>query len=128
MHRTLDSLILIAMKYKTRTAFRVNATAYYHAARRKKVLKEVCSHMPKRACKHTLQELISEAEKYSTKYQFCQQSNTHYQSALRQDIIDVVCSHMSPDYEPQVIATSVKPVNPPKTSQAQKVRAHAMCI
>ena len=128
MRLTTEELVMVALKYRNRTDFRKGDSTAYNASRKKGALDYVCGHMPRRSYRYKLSELVCEAEKYTTRYQFCQGSNKAYQAALRQDAMDLVCFHMADNYEPQVIATSVKPANPLKTPQAQKVRAHATCI
>jgi very-short-patch-repair endonuclease len=100
---TYEELKEQASRYKTRGEFRKNNIRAYGAAHEKKIIDDICSHMPKHVyrsgensptLKYSNQQIYDEALKYTTKQEFKKGSSGHYRAAIGRKIIDDVCSHM----------------------------------
>jgi hypothetical protein len=91
---THEKLQQEALKYKTRNEFAKGSPKFYLAARRRKILNEICGHMELVLCYWTLEKLQQEALKYNTKGKFKKYSVSAYSSAWRMGILDKICSHM----------------------------------
>jgi predicted GIY-YIG superfamily endonuclease len=91
----------LALHCKSRSEFRKRYRNAYHAAHRKGVMVEVCSHMSKitKYKKHsdgywTKEAVHAAAKKYSSRAEFIAEMNSAYQKALKQNWLKEVCSHM----------------------------------
>lgn len=93
---TKEKLLIEANKYKSRNEFKNECRKAYDAARRKGMLDEICTHMPKtlKSKVNSINDVKIEALKYKTRSEFWEKSNTEYQYAVKHKIIDEVCSHM----------------------------------
>jgi len=84
----------LSKKYNTRNEFKKNESAAYAAARKLKVLDEVCSHMSSPLNIRTKSEILSIAKKYSTVIDFQNNDNQAYQAARRRGFYEEATSHM----------------------------------
>jgi uncharacterized damage-inducible protein DinB len=91
---TFEKLQEEALKYKTRGEFRKNNASAYKAARKKKILDKICSHMVSVLNYWTDEGLAEEAKKYKTRKEFEKNSSKAYATAVRRKILDKICSHM----------------------------------
>ena len=87
-----------AKKYTSRTEFVKLSPTAYHWAWRKKVLDDVCGHMPISSLyseKRWSHETVAiEARKYTSRAVFRRSNEGAYGYALNNGILDAVCSHM----------------------------------
>jgi hypothetical protein len=94
---TIENVTQEALKYDNKTDFYTFSSKYYEAAKSLKILKEVCSHMPKRMVynkKWTKKVLIEAAQKFDNRKDFCKHNWPAYRSASIQGLLDEICSHM----------------------------------
>jgi hypothetical protein len=91
---TFEELAEEAKKYKTRIEFQKNSCGAYQAARKRKILNKICSHMEFLCYPWTDEELAQEALKYDTRSEFVKNSNGAYHAAHKRKILDKICSHM----------------------------------
>jgi len=87
-----------ALKFTSTKDFRINSSAAYAAALKKKCINEICSHMapsskPKGYWKNKL-KCHEEALKYSLRSKFQEKSPGAYQAAKKQGWLDEICCHM----------------------------------
>jgi hypothetical protein len=103
MKWTIEKLQEEALKYKTRTEFRLKNSGAYQSAQRRKILKQICKHMPKNIdrkrensplFKWTNEKLKLEALKYKTRSEFQKYSSGAYDSAYSRNILNKICEHM----------------------------------
>lgn len=86
-----------ALKYKTRSEWKLNSGASYNAALRNKWLEECCTHMEeilKPSGYWNLENCKQEALKYKTKKEWKIQSGASYQAAYLKKWMKKCCSHM----------------------------------
>lgn len=100
---TLEKLKIEALKYESRGEFQNNSNGAYQAALKKKLLDQVCAHMPKHIdqsgenhpmFKWGTKTLKEEALRYKTKDEFRKMNPKAYKSAYRRGILNTICSHM----------------------------------
>ena len=84
-----------ALKYSNKKDFKKYSSGAYQAAKRMKILKQVCSHMTSFYHNWTDEELALEALKYKTRLEFQIKSSKAYNAAYRRNVLDKICSHMS---------------------------------
>jgi len=89
-----EKIHTIALKYKTRNEFKNNDYLAYTAARKRRILDKVCSHMSSPIIQWTKEAIHKKALKYERIVDFMKNDNPAYQAARRADIMDEVCSHM----------------------------------
>lgn len=100
---TNDMLREEALKYKSRSEFKRCSSGAFQIAKKRGILDEICSHMPKRntsrgenhyAFTWTYEMLYQEALKYKTRSEFQAKSRKAFDIAYRRGIMDEICSHM----------------------------------
>jgi len=91
---TKEAITAEALRYKTRSEFQRCSVSAYNAARRLRILDEVCKHMTAVLKTHTLQSITAEAFRYKTRLEFQRCSKSAYNAARRLGILDEVCKHM----------------------------------
>lgn len=100
---TYEMLKTEALKYKSKSEFRKRNDGAYQTVKNRKLLDELCAHMPKynrgRGEKHyafrwTHEMLQAEALKYDTRGDFQEKSRKAFDIAHRRKIIDEICVHM----------------------------------
>ena len=87
----------VALKYKTKIAFRNGDLGAYKFAHRTKILDDVCSHMVKNRNDRnywTYEKCKEESLKYIYRKDFHKFSNGAYLSALNNKWLDNICTHM----------------------------------
>lgn len=94
MKHTKESIHFEALKYNSRSEFEKFAPSIYLAARRKRLLDVVCSHMKGRFI-WTIDLLKTEALKYNSKKEFETNNLPAYSSAYKKGILNDICSHMT---------------------------------
>jgi hypothetical protein len=101
---SLESIQTEALKYKSRWEFQKRSLGHYRAAHSRKILDQVCSHMPKHVSmagknnpifKWSDKKLKEEALKYSSVGEFVRESRSAYFTASARGLLDQVCSHMT---------------------------------
>ena len=97
-----------AKKYDTKQVFRDKSSSAYAAAKYRKIIDNVCSHMTSPRTSWTDNMLAEEAKKYQSKIAFKKGSNGAYQTAHKRGLISQICAHMKPKwtYEKIKLATS----------------------
>ena len=102
MKWTLEELQAEALKYKSKSEFRKNSSAYGIASKRG-IISLICSHMPiyknrsgkNSPCfKWTNEALALEALKYKTRNEFKKGSFKAWKTASGRGMIDEICVHM----------------------------------
>lgn len=86
-----------ALKYKSRTEFKIKSTGAYYSSIKHGCLDNVCSHMisiTKPNNYWTYERCKEEALKYNKKTPFIRQSRGAYNSAHKNGWIDDICSHI----------------------------------
>ena len=83
-----------ALKYETRTAFKLGSPGAHTAAYNHGWLDELCSHMRICITHYTKEECAKEALKYETKTEFMENSPIYYSHAIRKGFINEICGHM----------------------------------
>ena len=83
-----------ALKYETKTAFKLGSPGAHTAAYHHGWLGELCSHMRIRVTHYTKNECALEALKYETKTEFMKKSPVYYSHAIRKGFINEICGHM----------------------------------
>ncbi len=91
---TVESIQLEASKYKSRKEFEINNNKAYAAARKRKILDKVCSHMKTNRTSWTEELIRCQALKYKSRGEFQVLAPKAYHAALRTNILDKVCFHM----------------------------------
>lgn len=94
---TKESLVGEALKYRTRSEFRMGSNSAYQTSIKRGLIEEICGHMRKRAIyntKWTIEKLSEEALKYRTRREFQKASACAYSIAFKRKIIDEICGHM----------------------------------
>lgn len=92
---TKESVRLSALNYTSRAAFKKGDPHSYKAAKRMKIVGEVCSHMEVLwEIKWNTETVRLEALKYTTRAEFQYSCMGAYKAAKRLGILDEVCSHM----------------------------------
>lgn len=85
---TVEKIKEEALKYKTRYEFEKNSPNAHAAARRRKIVDEVCGHMI--YLRKTLSDdaVLEEMRKYKTKIEFKTNNNAAYQQALKRNLLN----------------------------------------
>ena len=83
-----------ALKYETRSVFKLNSSGAYNAAYKHGWLDEICSHMKILKTHYTKEECAIEALKYETKTEFMEKSPIYYSHAIRKGYLNEICRHM----------------------------------
>jgi predicted GIY-YIG superfamily endonuclease len=84
-----------ALKYKTKTDFRINCTQAYGSSIRNKWIYEVCSHMRKNKSYIWTKEFCQEESlNFASRNEFKNKSRYIYQISLKNGWINDICSHM----------------------------------
>ncbi len=91
---TLEKLQEEALKYSTPGEFCKKSPSAYVTARKRQILRTICSHMKRVLTSWTTEMLREEALKYKTIGEFQRNSHSAYQTAYNRDILDEICSHM----------------------------------
>ena len=91
---TKERCLAEALKYETRSTFRISCSGAYNAAYVHGWLDEVCSHMKVLKTHYSKEECANEALKYETKTEFMEQSPIYYSHAIRKGYINEICTHM----------------------------------
>lgn len=89
-----DRVMIEALKYKSRSAFKRGCSGAYCHALNSGFLDDACAHMSDAYRKWTDEDLAFEAAKYSTRKDFQSGSYSAYRHAHRRGMIDAVCAHM----------------------------------
>jgi predicted GIY-YIG superfamily endonuclease len=90
-----SSVRAVAVKYKTRAAFRRHSPTACAAAHKYGVMDRVCSHM--KVIKRpdwTPDQIHEEAKKYTSRSEFEKRNQGAYKAAHRRGLLDAVCGHM----------------------------------
>ena len=87
-----------ALKYETRSEFKLKSNGAYKVSLKNNILDEVCSHMTRRN-KWDFNNVMKESKKYKTRTEFSKKSRGAYNFAYRNEMLDEVCSHMKKDYK-----------------------------
>ena len=95
-----------ALKYKTRSEFRIKSRSAYSSSLRKGWLEDVCSHMQSNVW--TKEKCYQEALKCKTRTEFSKNSFGAYNAARRKGWLDEACSHMTPLSKPKGYWTKEK--------------------
>lgn len=91
---TKQSCAIEALKYETRTAFKLGSPGAQLAAYKNGWLDEICRHMRTMIHHYSKQECAKEALKYQTKTEFMEKSPLYYSQAIRNGFINEICKHM----------------------------------
>lgn len=83
-----------ALKYETKTAFKLGSPGAHTAAYHHGWLEELCSHMKICITHYTKEECAIEALKYETKTEFMEKSPLYYSHAIRKGFINEISVHM----------------------------------
>lgn len=83
-----------ALKYETRTAFKLGSPGAQLSAYRNGWLDEICSHMKVKIHHYSKEECAKEALKYQTKTEFMEKAKTYYSHAIKGGYINEICKHM----------------------------------
>lgn len=85
-----------ALKYQTRTDFKINSGSAYLAAYRMGILDKICNHMTKKKSQvfWTKKNCHKEAVKYNTKSEFKKACPAAYSAAIKAGILNEICDHM----------------------------------
>lgn len=92
---TKDMIHKEALKYNSRSEFEKLSFAAYKAARYRKILDEVCSHMKPKLRHWDYESIRKSALEFNTRSEFITMNRPAYKAALRRGIVDEVCSHMT---------------------------------
>lgn len=95
---TKDDIKNEALKHKTKKDFFTKSPGFYCAAKRFGILREVCSHMPKRqptGSKWSLEVLLNITKECSDRKEFAKKNRLAYRYAIKNGLLDSICSHMS---------------------------------
>lgn len=87
-----------ALKYKTKTEFKINSNGAYHASHKNKWIDDVCNHMVKVINSRnywTFEMCKVEADKYNDRCEFQYNSGSAYVRARVNGWLDEICSHMN---------------------------------
>jgi hypothetical protein len=101
---TLDTLKAEALKHSSRAEFQRQNGSAYNAARRLKVLSQICSHMTKIKYPNgywNVERCHAEALKYSTRSEFGGANGAAYNASKRLKILEEVCKHMTEIKKPK---------------------------
>lgn len=102
--RTVEDLEKRALEYTTRGDFQKYDFNAYQIAAKRKILDQICSHMPERVdqsgknnpkFKWSNEKIQSEALKFKDRQTFKCESVKAYNAACSRGILDTVCAHMS---------------------------------
>ena len=83
-----------ALKYNTKTEFKVGNDSAYKSAKRNGWFDEITKHMINKTTRWTFDIIKNEALNYKTRYEFNQKNLAAYTWALRHSILNEVCLHM----------------------------------
>ena len=83
-----------ALKYETRTAFKLGSPGAQFSAYKNGWLDEICQHMKIMKTHYTKVECAKEALKYETKTEFIEKAPLYYSHAIRKGFINEICQHM----------------------------------
>lgn len=83
-----------ALKYETRTAFKLGSPGAQLSAYKNGWLDEICKHMKVKIHHYSKEECAKEALKYQTKTEFMEKAKTYYSHAIRGGYINEICKHM----------------------------------
>lgn len=94
---TLDALVAEAQNYSSRKEFIEGSPSAYNAARKKRVLDEVCGHMDRLV--HpvgywTKDKVFEEAQRYQTRVAFQKGASSAYNKAYKEGWLEEVTGHM----------------------------------
>lgn len=95
-----EQLQEIALKYSTYKEFRKNDLGAYDGARKRGILEEICSHMPKLRKNNVYEDkpdyksCYQHARKFSSRSEFEKEDNRYYTYARKNGILDEICTHM----------------------------------
>jgi len=128
---TTKKIHKISLRYDTRNDFKKNEPNAYAAARRKKVVNKVCSHMIQKWENWTFEKIQDEALKYKHRSDF-EKSSRAYDAARKRKIINIVCSHMTRKTDSKVSSDNniiylwnIKDTNVYKIGVTSKKRGYA---
>jgi predicted GIY-YIG superfamily endonuclease len=91
---TYDMLKIEALKYKTRSGFRIGNNKAYQKSIKMSILDDICLHMISPNIKWTYDMLKIEALKYKTRNGFRIGNNKAYSIAHKRRLLDDICKHM----------------------------------
>jgi len=91
---TKKIVMLEALKYSSRQAFKKDNRGAWAAAYRNKWLKQVCAHIPFKYTVWSLDLLQKVSRKYTKRGIFQKAAPNAYQAANRQNVLEIICSHM----------------------------------
>lgn len=94
---TLENVKQEALKYSTKKDFSTKSSGYYAAAKRLKILTDVCCHMDKRLApnkKWDLKSLLVVSSKYDNREDFRKQDFNAYRAAVKQNLLGLICTDM----------------------------------
>jgi hypothetical protein len=95
---TLERLKAEAAKYQTRMEFNERASGAYSAARKRKLIDEVCAHMTSafkpRGYWDNKERVLAAAKKFETRAKFTKGNGSAYYAAIRNGWLDQACAHM----------------------------------
>jgi hypothetical protein len=92
---TYDEIKSEARKFTTRWEFQNKSRKAYDAAKYRKILDDVCSHMDVMKRKWTFDECLTCALEFENKNKFYKKYPNQYNFAKKQGFIDEICSHMT---------------------------------
>ena len=91
---TLEKLTEEALKHNTKSEFKAAGNGAYQAARKRKLLNLICSHMVCNKKIWTEEEIYEAALLFNTRQDFKKGNHKAYEQAHRKGIINKVCKHM----------------------------------
>ncbi|MCE3255585.1 MAG: hypothetical protein K0R25_1079 [Rickettsiaceae bacterium] len=100
-----------AIKYKDRTAFKVQSGTIYNFAYKHGWLDECCLHMSKKKKPNgywSKEKCVNEAQKYHTRTEFFEKSQSAYMVASKKGWVDEICLHMREIKKPNGFWTKEK--------------------
>lgn len=97
---TVENIYAESLKYMTRNEFQKGSPGAYGAARRKKILKQVYSHMVSPKIYWTEASIRAEAIKYGSKFEFEKNNKNAYQAACKRNMHNdgITFAHMTDKY------------------------------
>jgi predicted GIY-YIG superfamily endonuclease len=90
-----ETIKIIASNYKTRNEFKHGNINAYTAARKKKWLNDVCSHMISGKIYWTKDKIVEISKKYKTLFDFRKYDLVVYKRASANGWLEEICKHMS---------------------------------
>lgn len=89
-----ETLKIEALKYLSKTEFKIKNQTAYNAAHKLGIIDIVCSHMNSYR-KWNEQNILYEALKYNSRSSFANNCKNAYEAAIRLNILNEVCCHMT---------------------------------